>query len=141
MMEITSLTSLEQYAQGQVVQLPSFAANQPFIARLRRPSLLLLIKSGKIPNTLLATANSLFAGNGFDSKDPSALSDVVGVMDVICEASFLEPSWEQLKSVGIELTDEQYMAVFNYSQQGIKALEPFREQPENSELSGPGTTV
>lgn len=140
-LEITSLTSLEQYAQGQVVQLPSFAEGQPFIARLRRPSLLVLIKSGKVPNSLMETANSLFAGNGINTKDPSALKDVVGVMDVICEASFLEPSWEQIQAAGVELTDDQYMAVFNYSQQGVKALESFREQPEHPELSGSGAAV
>lgn len=141
MMTITSLTSLEQYAQGQIVELPAFAEGQPFIARLRRPSLLVLIKSGKIPNALLATANSLFAGNSINTKDPSALADVVGVMEVICEASFLEPSWAQIQAAGLELTDEQYMAVFNYSQQGIKALEPFREQSEHKELSGSGAEV
>lgn len=141
MMEITSLTSLEQYAQGQIVQLPSFAEGQPFVARLRRPSLLVLIKSGKIPNALLQTANSLFAGNSINTKDPSALADVVGVMDVICEASFLEPSWEQLRATGLELTDDQYMAVFNYSQQGVRALESFREQSEHKELPGSGAEV
>ena len=129
MTEITSLTSLEQYAQGQVVELPGFGEGQPFTARLRRPSLMVLIKSGKIPNALLATANSLFTGDGKAVKDPSALTEVVGVLDIICEASFLEPSWEQLKQIGLELTDQQYMAVFNYSQQGIKALDSFREQP------------
>ena len=128
MTEITSLTSLEQYAQGQIVELPGFGEGQPFIARLRRPSLMVLIKSGKIPNALLATANSLFTGDGKVVKDPSALSEVVGVLDVICEASFLEPSWEQLQQIGLELTDQQYMAVFNYSQRGIRALDSFREQ-------------
>lgn len=128
MTEITSLTSLEQYAQGQVVQLPGFGEGQPFIARLRRPSLMVLIKSGKIPNALLATANSLFQGDSKAIKDPSAMSEIVGVLDVICEASFLEPSWSQLQQIGLELTDQQYMAVFNYSQQGIKALDSFREQ-------------
>lgn len=127
-LEVTSLTSLEQYAQGQVVELPSFAEGQPLIARLRRPSLLVLIKSGKIPNALLATANSLFVGNAIKTSDPSALSDVVGVMEVICEASFLEPTMDQIRDAGLELTDQQYMAVFNYSQQGIKALDAFRQQ-------------
>lgn len=126
--EITSLTSLEQYAQGQVVELPPFAEGQPFVARLRRPSMLVLVKTGRIPNALLATANSLFVGGKIDTKDPSALADVFGVMDAICEASFLEPSWSQLQEIGLELTDEQYMAVFNYSQQGVKALDSFREQ-------------
>lgn len=125
---ITSLSSLEQYAQGQVVELPPFGEGQPFFARLRRPSLLMLIKSGKIPNALLATANSLFVGGKIETKDPSALADVVGVMEVICEASFVEPTWAQITGAGVELTDQQYMAVFNYSQQGIKALDSFREQ-------------
>ena len=58
MNEITSLTALEQYAQGQIVELPGFGDGQPFVARLRRPSLMVLIKSGKVPNALLATANS-----------------------------------------------------------------------------------
>lgn len=129
--EITSLTALEQYAQGQIVELPPFAEGQPFVARLRRPSMMVLVKSGKIPNALLGTANSLFVGGKIETKDPSALSDVFGVMDVICEASFLEPSWNQLQEIGLELTDEQYMAVFNYSQQGIKALDSFREQSEH----------
>lgn len=139
--EITSLTSLEQYAQGQVVELPPFGEGQPFVARLRRPSLLVLIKSGKIPNALLSTANSLFVGNQINTRDPSALADVVGVMEVICEASFLEPSWDQIQKAGIQLTDQQYMAVFNYSQQGIKALDTFRQQSEHQELSGSGTEV
>lgn len=126
--EVTSLSSLEQYAQGQIVELPPFAEGQPLVARLRRPSLLVLIKSGKIPNALLATANSLFMGDSIKTNDPSALADVVGVMEVICEASFLEPTMEQIHKAGLELTDQQYMAVFNYSQQGIKALDAFRQQ-------------
>lgn len=140
-LEITSLTSLEQYAQGQVVELPPFAEDQPFVARLRRPSMMMLCKSGKIPNSLLATANSLFVGGKIKAEDPEALSGVFGVMDIICESSFMEPTWAQLQEVGIGLTDEQYMAVFNYSQQGIKALESFRQQPEHQELYGSGAAV
>ena len=128
MNEITSLISLEQYAQGQVVELPSFGEGQPFVARLRRPSLMVLIKSGKIPNALLATANTLFAGGTVDVKKGETFSDVVGVLDVICEASFLEPTWEQIQETGVQLTDEQYMAVFNYSQKGVQALDSFRQE-------------
>ena len=141
MSNITSLTSLEQYAQGQVVELPGFGDGQPFVARLRRPSLMVLIKSGKVPNALLSTANSLFTGDNKALSDPSSLTEVVGVLDVICEASFLEPTWDQLQKIGLELTDQQYMAVFNYSQQGIKALDSFRQQPEHQELPGSGAEV
>lgn len=123
---ITPLESLQEYARGAVVQLPSFSEDQPFVARLRRPSMMALAKSGKIPNSLLNTANSLFMGKGMDSNNEGALKEVLSIVDILCDAAFVEPTYSQLKEAGVELTDEQYMAVFNYTQQGVKALEPFR---------------
>lgn len=127
-LEVTSLNSLQQYAQGQLVELPAFAEGQPFVARLRRPSMMVLAKTGKIPNTLLSTANALFNGDKKATMDPSALKEVMGIMEVICQASFVEPTYEQIQEVGLELTDEQFMAVFNYSQAGIRALDSFRQK-------------
>ncbi len=125
-MDITSLESLQEYGRGAIVQLPPFAEGQPFVARLRRPSMMALAKSGKIPNALLSTANSLFIKGGVDATDDSVMKDVLSVVDVLCAAAFVEPTYEQLQKVGVELTDEQYMFIFNYTQQGIKALQPFR---------------
>lgn len=125
---ITPLESLQEYARGAIVQLPSFSEDQPFVARLRRPSMMTLAKSGKIPNSLLNTANSLFMGKGIDSNNEGALKEVLSIVDILCDAAFVEPTYSQLKEAGVELTDEQYMAVFNYTQQGVKALEPFREK-------------
>lgn len=125
-MDITSLDSLQEYGRGAIVQLPPFAEGQPFVARLRRPSMMALAKSGKIPNALLTTANSLFLKGGVDATDDSVMKDVLSVVDVLCAAAFVEPTYEQLQKVGVELTDEQYMFIFNYTQQGIKALQPFR---------------
>lgn len=127
----TSLDELCKYVEGRIVQLPSFGDNQPFYAKLKRPALLSLIKNGKIPNSLLVTASSLFAGK-FDiptednDESSQTLTNLFKVLDVVCEASFVEPTYRELKENGIELTDEQYMAVFNYTQKGVKALEPFR---------------
>lgn len=125
-MDITSLESLQEYGRGAIVQLPPFAENQPFVARLRRPSMMALAKSGKIPNALLSTANSLFIKGSVDAADDSVMKDVLSVVDVLCAAAFVEPTYEQLQKVGVELTDEQYMFIFNYTQKGIKALQPFR---------------
>ena len=125
-MNITSLESLQEYGRGAIVQLPPFAEGQPFVARLRRPSMMALAKSGKIPNALLSTANSLFIKGGVDAADDSVMKDVLSVVDVLCAAAFVEPTYEQLQTVGVELTDEQYMFIFNYTQKGIKALQPFR---------------
>lgn len=127
-LEVTPLEQLIQYSQGTVINLPAFAEDQPFVAKLRRPSILALAKAGKIPNALMTTANSLFIKGGVDTKDEGALREVFQVIDVLCEAAFVEPAYKQIKDSGIELTDEQYMFIFSYTQTGVRALEPFRKQ-------------
>ena len=127
-LKVTPLYELEQYAKGEIVEFPSFAENQPFVAKVRRPSMMVLMKTGKIPNSLLATANALFSGNSERNLDDDYFKDMLDILDVIAEASFVEPTWHELKEAGIELTDEQYTFLFNYSQRGVRALEPFRQK-------------
>lgn len=57
---VTTIDDLRRYAKGSLVKLPSFAAGQPFVARLKRPSMMELVKNGEIPNELLTRANELF---------------------------------------------------------------------------------
>lgn len=137
----TTIEELLEYQKGQFVQLPDFAEGQPFFARLKRPSMMVLIKSGKIPNELILTANRLFSGKGYDEKKETAISEVMSIFDVICEATFIEPNYNQIKEAGIDLTDEQMMAVFNYTQEGIKALKPFRSKLEGNDPAGNVTAV
>lgn len=130
-LKITSIEDLKNIAKGEVVELPPFVGEIPFVARLKRPSMLSLVKNGKIPNSLLTQANKLFVGGveGVASKgmeNEEMLDELFDILDVICEAAFVEPSFKDLRDNGIELTDEQYMAVFTYTQQGVKSLESFR---------------
>ena len=46
-MNITSLADLQSYAAGTVVRFPDFAEGQPFVARVRRPSMLVLAKQDR----------------------------------------------------------------------------------------------
>ena len=124
----TSIQNLVSYSQGQIVKLPDFSEGQPFYARLRRPSMLSLMSNGKIPNSLVITANRLFNGKGMDDRNENSMSEVLQLLEVICESAFVEPSYKELKEAGVHLTDQQYMAVFNYTQEGVKALEPFRRE-------------
>lgn len=140
-MEITSLTQLTKYTEGQVVELPSFAEGQPFVARIRRPSILALAKSGKIPNSLLQTANGLFNGDPKDRQKTDYLKNVFDVLDVVCEACFLEPTYKDLQEAGVELTDDQYMFIFNYTQTGVRALDSFRRKQADLTSVGNGQTV
>jgi hypothetical protein len=124
----TSIQDLISYSQGQIVKLPDFSEGQSFYARLRRPSMLSLMSNGKIPNSLVITANRLFNGKGMDDRNENSMSEVLQLLEVICESAFVEPSYKELKEAGVHLTDQQYMAVFNYTQEGVKALEPFRRE-------------
>lgn len=125
---VTSIADLKSYAQGQIVELPPFAEGMPFVARLRRPSMLFLAKTGQIPNTLLAKAGQLFNGGGasLDSDDANMLSDVYDIAMVVIKASLVSPTIDEIHDAGLELSDDQIMAIFNYTQGGIKALEQFR---------------
>lgn len=127
--QVTSLEQLKQYANGNVVRLPDFAEGQPFVARLKRPSILGMAKQGKIPNSLLVKTNELFVQSGsLDTEENSMMQEIYDVIDLIASETFVEPTYDEIKSTGIELTDEQMMFIFNYSQQGVKALESFRTE-------------
>lgn len=128
-LKITTLEQLSGYKGGQIVELPPFAEGQPFVARMRRPSMLALVKSGKISNELLSSANTLFTSGGSgmnDLADEQLLSKMFDVINTIVDASLLEPTYSDLKGANIELTDNQLLFIFNYSQVGVKALETFR---------------
>lgn len=129
-MNITSASDLQAYANGVVVRFPDFAEGQAFVARVRRPSMLVLAKSGKIPNTLLTTAGELFSkgGGGLDADNKNMLGDMYDIMHIICEAALIQPTLQEIESAGLQLSDDQMMAIFNYSQAGVKALESFRQE-------------
>ena len=127
--QVTSLEQLKQYANGNIVRLPDFAEGQPFVAKLKRPSILGMAKQGKIPNSLLVKTNELFVRSGsLDTEENSMMQEIYDVIDLIADETFVEPTYDEIKSTGIELTDEQMMFIFNYSQQGVKALESFRTE-------------
>lgn len=141
-LKVTSLTDLQGYKEGKVVQLPDFAEGQPLIARVRRPSMLVLAKSGKIPNSLMSAASELFTkgGSDMDIDNPKLLSDMYDVCHLIAESTLIEPTLADIESVGLTLTDDQLMAIFNYSQVGVQALDSFRQiQSDNADNQSAAT--
>lgn len=128
-LKVTSIAELQSYKEGKIIELPPFAEGQPFVARVRRPSMLVLAKSGKIPNSLLSAAGDLFTkgGSNMDTDNPRLLADMYGVCHLIAEATLIEPTLKDIEDAGLELTDDQLMTIFNYSQAGAQALEPFRQ--------------
>lgn len=129
-MEITSLEQLKIIAEGDVIELPRFNDDIPFIVKVKRVSLLGLLRKGVIPNTLLSAAEELFYGK--KSSKGVDMDQVTNVMFVMAENTLIEPSIKDLTSVGLELTDEQLVALFNYSQKGLKAVQKFRTESEDN---------
>ena len=129
-LKVTSITDIRGYAGGSVVRLPDFGPGQPFVARLRRPSLLVMVMSGKIPNSLIEQATNLFAkgANSMVGQGKNTLGEMCEIIDVVIESALVEPSLKDIKDANIELTDEQKMAIFSYTQSGVKALEQFRTE-------------
>lgn len=124
--DITTIQQIKEYNKGTIVRLPDFADGQKFIARVKRPSLLVLVKSGKIPNSLLKQATELFKEGANSLGEDNTVSDLYSIMETICEAALVNPAYSEIKSAGLQLNDEQMMAIFSYTQQGVKALERFR---------------
>lgn len=141
--KVTTIDELLEMSKGEIVKLPPFVEGKDFYARLKRPSIMALVKNGNIPNSLLRAANSLFTSNVEDeaNADDEFLKDMLGVIDVLADASFVEPKWTDLKAAGVELTDQQYMFIFNYTQTGIQDLEPFRQEQENTTDNPNGSII
>ena len=137
-MNITSLDQLQAIKQTEVIELPAFEDGTPLNVEVKKPNMMQLIAAGKIPNTLLSSAMELFNGRAGEKMQKAAdnagdLKDLVGLMNVIAEASLVKPSYKEIKKIGIELTDNQLMGLLMYSQGGIKALENFRNQQASIE--------
>ena len=132
-MQITSLEQLQAIKQTEIVELPAFEDGTSFVVEIKKPSMMQLITSGKIPNTLLSVATEMFNGKtgqvmGKASEDIKTLKDLVGMMEVLAEASLVRPTYKDIKKANIELNENQLMAILMYSQGGVKSLENFRNQ-------------
>lgn len=140
-LQVTSLDQLQQIAKGTIIPLPSFDGVNPFVVRAKRPSLLNLVQKGTIPNTLLSAANELFYGKSSTGTGDINMQEMTNVMSIIAEAALVEPTASQLSDLGLELTDEQLIAIFNYTQQGLKAIEKFRPKSEDNVGTNDSETI
>ncbi|PRR84741.1 hypothetical protein [Clostridium luticellarii] len=126
-LRITSLDEIKKAASGQLVKLAGWG-EEPWVAKIKRVSLLDLIKEGVIPNSLLAAAQEIFMGK--QSGKSVNIGEISKVMEAVAKSMLVEPTWEQLEDRDIKLTDEQVTELFQYAQGGLKGLERFRKDQE-----------
>jgi len=140
---IKQITSIEEFRnQSQpLVDIVGFEPGEYITIRLKRVSLMSLVKTGKIPNALLKKATELFTGSKDKNGKPDEarvlenigeLDGINEIIDTVCDAAMVEPRFDDVKEF---LTDDQKTEIFQWTQGGIKALESFRTEQGNTRLS------
>ena len=117
-LQVTSLSDIKREAEGELVKLKGWS-NKPFVARLKRCSMMGLVSKGVIPNSLMAVADELFNGKSKNSK--TSMTDSAKILKIIATEVLAEPRMEDLDKMDVQLTDEQ-------SQRGLKGLQSFRKE-------------
>lgn len=133
---ITNLAALEKAANGEIVTLPGWTEEQPFVARLKRASLTGMIRAGKIPNPLIAAAQRLYEGGRSASK--ATFDETAKVMRMVVADALVDPKEAVLEEAGLELTEQQVDSIYMYAIRGPKALEAFRYQQEHRDADSSG---
>lgn len=123
MSEVISLEELRNQ-RTEVIEISPFTGENSINVRVKRPSILGLCQDGVIPNQLLGVARKLFYQE--DIKNV-ALKEYGEVINIICKNTLVEPSIDQLKEAGLQLTDQQRFELWAYSQQGVEGLKSFRK--------------
>ena len=120
------MLSLDAIKTSKIETIPGWFG-EPVEVELKRPSILALAAAGAIPNPLMKTARKLFySGINPDGGD---LAEEGRVLLEVAKAALVKPSFDELEAAGIELTDEQLIAIFQFTQLGAKALDRFRQLP------------
>ena len=137
-MQVTSIEQLKKIKMGEVVELPSFDDGTPFIAELKKPSIIAMMAGGKFPNTLMPIVMDMFRHGKGQEVINKALDNgedfkvLLQMLEVLARECLINPSYSQLKEIGIELNENQLSAILQYTQGGLKALENFRKQQEHN---------
>ena len=135
-LKVISIEELKKISEGEIVPLDGFYSDkEPFVVRLKRPSLLSLVSSKQIPNPLLNTAYKLFYGEEKGIKVDPSISDNAQIYTAVAKAALVEPTYDEIHEAGLELTDTQLLQIWQFSQFGGAVLDSFRAKYADNEDS------
>lgn len=122
-----------------VIEIPDFDGKGTISIRVRRPQIMRLITSGKLPNPLLPTATRLLRNEKLsNANDDDLVAEAIKGIEIYCRACMVEPSFEQVEAY---LTDEQMLAIFNWAISGAQELASFRTEQTNGTSNNDGKNV
>lgn len=125
-----AIISAEQFRNKAVsiIPIPGFDAGETFEIKVKKLSIVGLMSSGKIPNSLMQVVKDAFAGikSAGAEADESAIMDKAGdigkLLDIVCAEAMLEPRFEDIKDI---MNDAQKLAVFQFTQGGVEEAKSF----------------
>lgn len=125
-----AIISAEQFRNKAVsiIPIPGFDAGETFEIKVKKLSIVGLMSSGKIPNSLMQVVKDAFAGikSAGAEADESAIMDKAGdigkLLDIVCAEAMLQPRFEDIKDV---MNDAQKLAVFQFTQGGVEEAKSF----------------
>ena len=126
-----AIITAEQFKNKAVsiIPIPGFDEGETFEIKVKKLSIVGLMSSGKIPNTLMKVVKDAFEGiksAKSDEDSESAVMDKAGdigkLLDIVCKEAMLEPKFDDVKDV---MNDAQKLAVFQFTQGGVEEVKPF----------------
>ena len=111
----------------RIIEIDGFEPGEKIAVRIKPASLLNLLMSGKLPNNLLGTVNDLFERTEKDKpmelfeQDENKIKDIMEIIDLVCERSLVEPTFEEIKDV---ISDTQKMHIMGEAQGNVNAAIP-----------------
>ncbi len=125
-----AIISVEQFRNKAVsiIPIPGFDAGETFEIKVKKLSIVGLMSSGKIPNSLMKVVKDAFTGiKSADAEaDESDIMDKAGdigkLLDIVCKEAMLEPQFDDIKDV---MNDAQKLAVFEFTQGGVEEAKSF----------------
>ena len=126
--KVLSIANLKKLAnKTEILELEGWTEDAPFVCEVRRSTLRLAITAGKIPNALMGAAQALYEGP--TSRAKYSFEEGLEVMELIVKDAMVNPKLSELQEAGINLTEQQFAGIFNYSQRGVKGAKPFLFKP------------
>lgn len=126
-----AIITAEQFKNKAVsiIPIPGFDKGETFDIKVKKLSIVGLMSSGKIPNSLMQVVKNAFEGIKSTTETETAdasIMDKAGeigkLMDIVCAEAMVEPRFEEIKDV---MNDAQKLAVFQYIQGGVDAVGNF----------------
>lgn len=126
-----AIITAEQFRNKSVsiIQIPGFDEGEIFEIKVKKLSIVGLMSSGKIPNSLMQVVKDAFSGiksqsteNDADASIMDKAGEIGKLLDIVCAEAMLEPAFDDIKDV---MNDAQKLAVFQFTQGGVEQVKTF----------------